>query len=106
MTEPSTEHPSSTKSLPLTAKQVWTGMGIMLIVLNVGLYLTLWLTIHDSRTVRTIGALVGVLFIPVTLAIFRQIDDKKPEHRGLFVGGLIGIGVGVLMIVWLLASYK
>lgn len=75
-------------------------MGIMLIVLNVGLYLTLWLTIHDSRTVRTIGALVGVLFIPVTLAIFRQIDDKKPEHRGLFVGGLIGIGVGVLMIVW------
>lgn len=104
MDELSKKSSQPTPSSSIDADKVWLGLGIMLLVLIVGFFSTVWLTSHDSRTLRTIGALVGVLCIPVTLAFFKQTDDNHPHYRGLLAGGLIGIGIAALMMGWCIAN--
>lgn len=106
MDELSKESSQQSPSPSIDADKVWLGLGIMLLVLIVGLGLTLLLILHESRAVRTIGALVGVLCVPVTLAFLKQADDNHPHYRGLLVGGLIGIGIAALMVGWCVANYN
>lgn len=104
MDELSKESSQQPPSPSIDADKVWLGLGIMVAVLIVGSVLTLLLILDESRTVRTVGALVGVLCVPVTLAFLKQADDNNPKYRGLFVGGLVGLGLGALMVGWCVAS--